>query len=104
MMNFEHFKKIVNQLYKINKKAKKWIDKVPSEVNVVFFDNPYVDAFNMIRDVLIPETFGDLAEDVFWLLDEFEEGKDHHCKIDDVEYNIRTLNDFFASVKSRFEQ
>jgi hypothetical protein len=60
-----------------NKRGQKWLDTVPSEINSVFFDNPYVDAVQGNFDLLLKTLFkGDIQEEIEWFLYEWDETRE----------------------------
>lgn len=101
-MDFDTFKEELTKLYKYNQVSNGWLDKLPTEVSDAFFDNPHVDALLQSRDSLIRLAFGDLAEEVFWVLDEFVPGEYHRSIVGNKEYDVISLEDYFESVKSLF--
>lgn len=101
--DFNKFKALVSEMYKINKTGTEWINKLPIEINDVFFDNPYTVSMGRICDMLITEHFGEYSEDVFWLLYEFEEGKEYSLEINGKQHTISTLEDYFNAIKSTFK-
>jgi hypothetical protein len=80
-----------------------YLDSIPPDINSVFFDNAYVNNLAMQRDVLIEELFGDMAEDVFWFLYEFEAGKSpgpHLILADGIKYTFVTDESYYEYLKS----
>lgn len=87
------------QLKKYDAKAEAWLDTVPREINSVFFDNPYVDALQHTKDLLLTTLFDKpLRDEVGWFLYEWSEEKDVSLRTitypNGSKYIINTLDDF----------
>lgn len=100
--DFEKFKQLVTKIYQINKAGTDWINKIPAEISSLLLENTYASSLGHICDLLITEYFEEYAEDVFWLMYEFEEGKSYQLEINDKQYTISSLEDYFDAIKEHF--
>jgi hypothetical protein len=98
-MERQKFKELMCQLKKYDAKADAWLDRVPQEINSVFFDNPYVDALQHTKELLLTTLFDKpLRDEVDWFLYEWSEEKDVSLRTitypNGSKYIINTLDDF----------
>lgn len=98
-MKKTEFKKLVTELYRLNKEGKKWIDSIPYEISSGYFDNPYVSAIQQQVDVLMKTLFvGTLSDDVFWYLYDWKEGGSKSSKTitltSGTEFVINNIDDY----------
>lgn len=105
-MTFEEFETIFNKLVKLHKAADAWIDSVPAEISVAFFDNPYATNLCLANDALMKALFKEgLCEEVSWFLYERRPG---HETIevgaeDDIKtYVIGSPEDFVRYIKEQY--
>jgi len=94
---------LVRKLKDHETRMNQYLDSIPSDLNSVFFDNAYVNNLAMQRDALIEELFGDMAEDVYWFLYEFEAGKTpgpHLQLADGTKYTFVTDESYYEYLKS----
>jgi hypothetical protein len=98
-MQKQKFKELMCRLKKYDAKADAWLDTVPPEINSVFFDNPYVDALQHTKDLLLETLFEKpLIDEVIWFLYEWAEDKDVSLRTitypDGRKFVINNLDDF----------
>ena len=94
---------VVRKLKELDNQGDKYLQSIPSDINSVFFDNTYVNALQMQKDMLINLVFGDMTDDVSWFLYEFEAGKSPgpHCiTADGTEYFYHTDEDYYKYLES----
>lgn len=65
---------IFRKLYEEQLRREEWLDKIPSNINSVFFDNEYVNSMSIANDMLIEKVFDEHAESIFWFLHEWTPG------------------------------
>jgi hypothetical protein len=93
---------VVRKLKDWDTEQEEYLKSIPSDIKSVFFENQYTNLLSMQKDLLIDQLFGDMAEDVFWFLYEFEAGKSPgpHCILaDGTEYVYNTNEDYYAYLK-----
>lgn len=98
-MERQKFKELMLKLKKYEAAADAWLDTVPREINSVFFDNPYVDALQHTKDILLDSLFEKpLCDEVDWFLYEWAENKDEALRTitypNGTKYIINNVNDF----------
>jgi hypothetical protein len=98
-MNKNKFKDLIEKLMHYDKVADDWMDKVPSEINSAFFDNPFVDALQHTKDLLLIALFDKpLLDEVNWFLYEWKAERDVSLRTisfpDGCKYIINNLDDF----------
>jgi len=54
-MNYETIEKVYTFLYEQDKIREDWVSKIPSEINVVFCDNTYVDSLYKVNELLLDQ-------------------------------------------------
>lgn len=89
---------IVRKLRSLDIKAETYINRIPTDINMIFFDNEYVNNIKTQKDLLINTLFGDMAEDINWFLYEFTAGKSlgPHCITSEgFEYTYHTDEDYY---------
>jgi len=94
---------VVRKLRELDNQGDKYIQTIPSDINSVFFDNIYVNALDMQKNILIESLFGDMAEDVKWFLYEFEPGKSPgpHCiTAEGTAYTYQTDEDYYKYLEN----
>jgi hypothetical protein len=98
-MEQKKFKDLIENLMHYDKVANEWMDKVPSEINSAFFDNPYVDSIQHANSILLTALFDKpLYDEVNWFLYEWKAEKDVSLRTisfpDGCKYIINDLHDF----------
>ena len=71
--------KIFRELYSNMVKRDEYFDRLPSDINVAFIDNEYVNNLSMERDMLLKIIFGEHTEAVEWFLYEWKPGFEVGC-------------------------
>lgn len=101
-LTFNEFKRIVSELYKLNKQKDDYIDLVPSDISAAIFDNTYTDNLYRMLDLVTNKLFGKYAEDVLWLLYDCRLNGEE-ITIKDTVYKINSLDDYFEYAKKELE-
>jgi hypothetical protein len=94
---------LVKKLKELDVTADVYLQSIPKDINPAFFDNGYVNALQLQKDMLIDVMFGDMAEDVSWFLYEFEAGKSAgpHCiTAGGTEYTYHTNEDYYKYLEN----
>lgn len=99
-LSFEEFKETVECIYALNKVSEEYTNdlrKVDSDLAEYMEENSKVELLYRINDKLMTTVFGDMIDDVFWLLYEwkFGMGMGMSFEVNDKKYLINTLEDFF---------
>lgn len=97
-LSFEEFKETVEYIYALNKVSEEYTNdlrKVDSDLAEYMEENSKVELLYRINDKLMTTVFGDMIEDVFWLLYEWKFGMGMSFEVNDKKYLINTLEDFF---------
>jgi hypothetical protein len=77
MMNKNEFKSLIKRLVKEYHLGDTWLDTIPSDINSVFFDNPYVDSLHRTNTLLMQALFDDaLLQEVQWFIHEWRADND----------------------------
>jgi len=113
-MNEQKFKELLTTLKDLNKKGDEWLDKVPSEINSVFFDNTYCDNLRRSTDALIHYIFDEtLVQELDWFLYEWSPEKSENQRTiwitlnfdpnTNTAYIINDVDDFVRYLKAECE-
>lgn len=94
-MDFKQFKKLVSELYALDKEREAYIRSIPSDINAAFFDNTYTRTSGMQFDLVMQALFGDIYEDVCWFLYDCKFTGPNQIIVDKREYEIKSLEDYF---------
>lgn len=90
-MNSLQLKTLLNNFIQLREEQDSWISKIPSEINSVFFDNPYTASQSMQIDLLLKFAFGPIYEDVSYFL---YEPSPHHIISQQKEYIINNVDEY----------
>lgn len=93
MLKASNTKALLLLMEKENKKIDDWVDTIPSDIDIAFCDNTYVNSLVTINLALIKELFGDLYDDVYWFLYECNE-RCYEITVDGKVYNIHSVDDY----------
>lgn len=63
---------VVRKLKQYDNEGQNWLNSLPSDINMVFFENGYVDSVCNARQELFAALFGIYADDVNWFLYEYD--------------------------------
>lgn len=87
---------LVKKLKKLDNEAEAYLDKLPSEFNIVF-DNTYTSSRGRMLDITMIELFGGMYEDVAWFLYEWKPGNKKPCTwlADGTAYIFETEDDYY---------
>ena len=67
---------IFRELYKNQIKRDNYLDKVPSDINMFFVQNEYVNSLEIEREKLIRFVFGEFSYSIEWFLYEWKSGQE----------------------------
>lgn len=62
---------VVRRLKEFDNRGQAWLKLLPSDINMAFIDNGYIDAMHMANQTMFQALFGDFSEDVAWFLYEW---------------------------------
>ena len=94
MTKIEVFKKLVA----LNKKQNDYIDRVPSDISAVVFDNEYINIQGQMMDLLIQNYFGDQADSIYWFLYDWKPG--YSVEVDGQQTMINNIDEYIAWMKA----
>ncbi len=97
-LSFVEFKEVVTNIYTLNKAAEDYTETlrtVDASFASYLDENEKVEFLYRINDSLMTNLFGDMAEDIYWLFYEGEDGMDRSFEVNDKKYTINNLELFF---------
>lgn len=96
-MKFEEFQSLIEELLRLGEVEQDFLDRLPREINVAFFDNPIVGALqNKVSVCLAAALPRALTDEVHWLL--------YECHFPTVAYNngvevqLKNIEDWYDMV------
>jgi hypothetical protein len=113
-MSPNQLKHLLKDLKDLDAKANAWLDKIPSDINTVFFDNPLVDSLYRSRTLLLEYLFeSPVLNEIDWFLNEWSADKDVSLRTitvqnsnkyeDTVVYVIDSVDGFVEYLKTEYE-
>lgn len=104
-LSFDEFKEIVEYIYALNTVSEEYTEdlrKVDSSLAEYLDENSKMELLYRINDKLMVTIFGDMIEDVFWLLYEWKLGLGMHFDVGEKTYIINNLDDFFNYIRDEY--
>lgn len=86
--------KIFRKLYESHLRRERWLNSIPSEVQMVFWNTPYVDSYVRDQTVMMEYVFGEHLDAVEWFLYEWQPG----FEVDKVP--IQSIDHYIEFLKS----
>lgn len=94
---------LLRKYLELQQYANEWLETVPHEVRIAFFDNPYCNALGNCSDHLLSYTFSErILYDVQWYL--YDRGGDNSIEVDGKVYFIHSIDDFLSFIKEQHEE
>jgi hypothetical protein len=90
---------LFRKVFKLIDTARKFQDKIPSELQLCLLDNPYSNSIEMLNDLLIDEVFGDEATGVQWFLNDWYYNHSLIVVENGVEYSFADIEDYIKFAK-----
>jgi len=93
-MNYKTIEKVYTFLYEQDKIREDWVSKIPSDVNLTFIDNTYVDSLYKVNELLLEQLLINdkyLLGDINYFLYECGNGG-KIITSDGIEYNFDKTN------------
>lgn len=103
-LSFDEFKEIVEYIYALNKVSEEYTEglrKVDSALAEYLDENSKMELLYRINDKLMVTVFGDMIEDVFWLLYEWKVGTGMEIETT-KKYTINNLEDYFNYIRDEY--
>jgi len=84
--------KIFRKLYQNQLDREKWLNSIPSEVQMVFWNTPYVDSYVRDRNMMMEFVFGEHLDAIDWFLYDWRPGFEADgTPIRDIDHYIEFL-------------
>lgn len=84
--------KIFRKLYQNQLDRENWLNSIPYEVQMVFWNTPYVDSYIRDRDMMMEYVFGEHLDAINWFLFEWQPGYEADgVPIRDIDHYIEFL-------------
>lgn len=93
---------IVRNLKSYDLYMKKYLDRIPTDIRSIVFDNEYTGYLSSQTSMLIEQLFDEYTEDIMWFLYEFKVGSagPHIVDPDGTEYTFYTDEDYYHYLES----
>jgi len=97
-INYDTFVEVVSTLYENRKKQKRYLDDLRkieggSGICEFVFENTYIELESKSNDLLMKAFFGNLVDDVYWFLYDWEKG--FTITVNNRQFVINSIDDYF---------
>jgi hypothetical protein len=83
---------IFRKLYQNQLDREKWLNSVPSEIQMVFWSTPYIDSCIRDRNMMVEYVFGEHLDAIDWFLYDWQPGYEvDGTPIRDIDHYIEFL-------------
>jgi hypothetical protein len=83
---------IFRKLYQNQLDREKWLNSVPSEIQMVFWSTPYIDSCVRDRNMMMKYVFGEHLDAIDWFLYDWQPGYEvDETPIRDIDHYIEFL-------------
>ncbi len=92
-MKSKKLRALIEGFIEADKKGEDFLKSINISVRSAFYDNGYVDSLYKKQDLALRLALGDLYDDVYWFLNDWQPG--FEILINSKKYTINNIDDYF---------